>query len=435
MAQIVESTTPGITEEQGRTKNSMVAAALIGTHSLEHMYGHGFQVLLPAIYGAFGLVPIEAGLLVAVRQLSSGITSTGSGIFVDMVQHRRGQILAFSMALLGFGYLLVAISPTYNLMLAALVFASAGSALWHPPALGLLSQRFPQRRGLFISLHRSFGNVGDTLGPLLVGILLGGLALWWMKGEVWDGISWRWIAGGLSPFMLLLAVLVAIFLRNVGGPKPAHVPLGPNLRNQLSLMREAFRAGGMWPIFIVSAVRGMGDRTIVWVIPFYIGLGLEDGGLGKGPFWVGIYVALLTAPGIIAGPIFGALSDRIGRKPLISFFMAVAVILSLTMGLGGDGMVLIISVALFGIFHFSVNSLTQAAAMDLISGRRLESTFIGLLWGSNAAFGAVMAIVAGALVGFFGWTIAFYLAAGLFFLGFLTSLLLPSTRSYQPQPA
>ena len=49
-------------QQANRTKNSVMATTLIGTHSLEHMYGHGFQVLLPAIYQAFGLVPIEAGL-------------------------------------------------------------------------------------------------------------------------------------------------------------------------------------------------------------------------------------------------------------------------------------------------------------------------------------------------------------------------------------
>lgn len=430
---MAETLTVAPPQEANRTKNSVMATTLIGTHSLEHMYGHGFQVLLPAIYQAFGLVPIEAGLLGAVRQLSSGITSTGSGFFVDMVQHRRGQILAFSMVLLGVGYLLVALSPTYVLILSALVLASAGSALWHPPALGLLAQRFPQRRGLVISLHRSFGNVGDTLGPLIVGILLGGVVLWWMDGTVWEGISWRWIAGGLSPVMLLMAVLVGVFLRNVGGPKPPPVAVGVKLKSQLANMREAFRGGGMWAIFAVSAIRGMGDRTIVWAIPFYIGLGPEDGGLDKGPMWVGIYVALLTAPGIIAGPIFGAASDRIGRKPLISFLMGTAVILSITMGLGGGGNLMILAVALFGLFHFSVNSLTQAAAMDLVAGRQLESTFIGLLWGSNAAFGAVASLGAGALVGFFGWQISFYLAAGFFLIGFLSSLFLPSTGAPQVQ--
>ena len=423
---MVVTEAPPLPQQGPRTKDSVMASTLIGSHSIEHMYGHGFQVLLPAIYVTFGLAPIEAGLLVAVRQLSSGITSTVSGFFVDMVQHRRGPILAFSMALLGVGYLLVAMSPTYALILAALVFASAGSALWHPPALGLLAQRYPQRRGFMISLHRSFGNIGDTVGPLLVGILLGGVVLWWMDGTVWDGISWRWIAGGMSPLMLVMAIGVLITLRHVGGDKPPSLDVRAKLVGQLANMREAFAGGGMWAIFIVSAIRGMGDRTLVLALPLYIGLSLEDGGLGKGPFWVGFHVALLTAPGIIAGPIFGAVSDKIGRKPLISLIMAVGVMLSLGMVWGDGGIIMTLSVALFGLFHFSVNSLTQASAMDLVAGRQLESTFIGLLWGSNAAFGAIAALLAGVLVGHYGWGIAFYLASGFFLIGFLVSLSLPN---------
>ena len=110
--------------------------------------------------------------------------------------------------------------------------------------------------------------------------------------------------------------------------------------------------------------------------------------------------------------------------------MAVGVVLSLGMVWGDGGIIMTLSVALFGLFHFSVNSLTQAAAMDLVAGRQLESTFIGLLWGSNAAFGAIAALLAGLLVGVFGWDIAFYLAAGFFLVGFLVSLGLPSKSAY-----
>ena len=68
--------------------------------------------------------------------------------------------------------------------------------------------------------------------------------------------------------------------------------------------------------------------------------------------------------------------------------------------------------------------------MDLVAGRQLESTFIGLLWGSNAAFGAIASLLAGVLVGVFGWDIAFYLAAGFFLVGFLVSLGLPGKSAY-----
>ena len=163
-----------ITEpEFQRTKNPVMATTVISAHTLEHMYGRAFLVLIPQIYITLGLATIQAGLLDAVRQLSGGATSMTGGFFVDMFQHRRAHILAFSMSLLAFGYFLVSIAPTFGLILASLALASAGSALWHPPALGLLAQRFPSRRGLFISMHRSTGNIGDWLGPLIVGFLLG----------------------------------------------------------------------------------------------------------------------------------------------------------------------------------------------------------------------------------------------------------------------
>ena len=403
--------------EYQRTKDPVMAATVIGAHALEHMYGRAFLVLIPQIYITLGLAPIQAGLLDAVRQLSGGATSMTGGFFVDMFQHRRAHILAFSMGLIAVGYFLVSIAPTYGLILAALAVASAGTALWHPPALGLLAQRFPQQRGLFISLHRSTGNIGDWLGPLIVGGLLA-------------VVGWRWIVGGGTPVLLVFAVVIFFLLRNVGGPKIEGVDYKAKFRTQVRDMRESFRGTGMWWIFSVSAVRGMGDRSLLWVIPLYLTDQLE-----LSSFWVGFHVALLAAPGIFVGPMFGALSDKIGRKPIIIFIMASAVIFPTTMALGGDGLGMTISVLFFGVFLFSVNSLTQAAAIDVASGKGLEGTFIGLMWGSNAFFGAMASIISGVIVEYIGWHAAFYFASGLFFLGFLSSLALPGDfikRERQP---
>jgi len=404
--------------QDNRTKDSVMATTVIGAHALEHMYGRAFLVLIPQIYIALGLAPIQAGLLDAVRQLSGGATSMTGGFFVDMFQHRRAHILTFSMSLIAIGYFLVSIAPTFGLILAALALASAGTALWHPPALGLLAQRFPNQRGLFISMHRSTGNIGDWLGPLIVGGLLA-------------VVGWRWIVGGGTPVLLFLAFVIFLLLRNVGGPKVEGTDYRAKFRNQMRDMRESFRGTGMWWIFTVSAVRGMGDRSLLWVIPLYLSDQLE-----LSSFWVGFHVALLAAPGIFAGPMFGALSDRIGRKPIIVFIMASAVIFPTTMALGGDGLGMTASVLLFGIFLFSVNSLTQAAAVDVASGKGLEGTFIGLMWGSNAFFGAMSSIIAGVIVEYIGWHAAFYFASGLFFMGFISSLALPGSFSKQePQTA
>ena len=418
MVETTETVPAPARQEGGRTSDKTMATTLIGTHGLEHIYAHSFPVLVTAIYESMALDPIQAGVMSAVRQLTGGLTSVGSGFFVDIFRYRSGQVLGISMGLIGLGYLMVALSPTYTILLAALAVASAGSALWHPPALGLLARRFPSQRGLYISLHRSMGNVGDLAGPLIAGALLG-------------VVSWRWIMGGGTPVLLLLGVIVLILLWNVGGPKPGPINLVSNLKSQMISLRESFRGTGMWSIFIVSAVRGMGDRSYIFFLPFYL---RQE--LGMGFFMVSVHVSLVAAPGIVSGPIFGALSDRIGRKLIIAFLMLIAVVLSITTIIVGGGLLMTLSIGLFGLFHSSVNSLTQAAAIDVAEGRGLDATFMGLMWGSNAAFSAAAAGVLGILINHYNddWGIAFYSAAILFFLGFLTTLAMPNSKSTNSQP-
>ena len=418
MVETTETVPAPARQEGGRTSDKTMATTLIGAHGLEHIYAHSFPVLVTAIYESMALDPIQAGVMSAVRQLTGGLTSVGSGFFVDIFRYRSGQVLGISMGLIGLGYLMVALSPTYTILLAALVVASAGSALWHPPALGLLARRFPRQRGLYISLHRSMGNVGDLAGPLIAGALLG-------------VVSWRWIMGGGTPVLLLLGVIVLILLWNVGGPKPGPINLASNLKSQMISLRESFRGTGMWSIFIVSAVRGMGDRSYIFFLPFYL---RQE--LGMGFFMVSVYVSLVAAPGIVSGPVFGALSDRIGRKLIIAFLMLIAVVLSITTIIAGGGLLMTLSIGLFGLFHSSVNSLTQAAAIDVAEGRGLDATFMGLMWGSNAAFSAAAAGVLGILINRYNddWGIAFYSAAILFFVGFLATLAMPNSKSTNSQP-
>jgi len=66
----------------------------------------------------------------------------------------------------------------------------------------------------------------------------------------------------------------------------------------------------------------------------------------------------------------------------------------------------------------------------------LDATFMGLMWGSHAAFRAAAAGVLGILIPTYNddWGIAFYTAAILFFLGFLTTLAMPNSKSTNSQP-
>ena len=195
----------------------------------------------------------------------------------------------------------------------------------------------------------------------------------------------------------------------------------------------------MLPIFIVSAVHGMGDRALLSMIPIFIYDQINQGTFWIGSpessrLWVGVHASLLSAGVIAVAPVFGDLSDRIGRKPLIVLVLVVATLSSPTMALSGGTIGFTLSVIVWSFFAFSVNSLTQASAMDLVAGKGLEGTFIGLTWGFNAFFGFATALVAGLLADTTGRDAVFFLAASLFFLGLLASLVMPSIKVLN-QPA
>ena len=415
-----------------RTRGSVMATTLVGAHAFEHLYAHSIPIIILAIITEFELGALSVGAVVAIRSIFGGITSTAGGFLVDLFHHRVAWVLAISTLMIGTGYLLMSIAPSYALILCALALGSMGSALWHPPALGLLARRFPERRGLFISMHRSTGSVGDVIGPLAAGALIAG-ALTWSGGvgdaEVavswplpWGTVDWRYILGFSTPVMFIATVVIFILLRNAGSERPVNVDIGARVRTNWAGMKDAFRGTGMWAIFTVSAVRGMADRSLVFLVPLYL---IH---LGVGEFQAAVHVMLMVLPGILFGPIIGSLSDRIGRRPLIIFIMGVTTMLTIAIIMvSGEGYSPWITafVAIYGMMNFSVNNLTQAAAADIAAGRRLESSFLGLMWGNNTLFGAIAAFMIFGPVEWFDWQYGFFIAAAIYFAGFLVSLLIP----------
>ena len=443
-------------QQERRTRDGVMATTVIGAHAFEHFYAHTIPFLAAIIAADLGLGAFQVGLIVVVRSIFGGITSTVGGFLVDLFHHRVSWVLSISAFSIGVGYLLMSLAPTYILILAALALGSMGSALWHPPALGLLARRFPTRRGFFISMHRSMGSIGDVLGPMIAGALVGGVLAWTLSSGgaernlfalemPWGEISWRWVLLFSTPIMFTSSIVILVLLRHAGGTRPENFDLGQRIRVNWDGLKDAFRGTGMWAIFTVSAVRGMADRSLVFLVPLYLTFLLQQQGVTLEiiAFQAAVHVALMVGPGIVIGPMIGALSDRIGRRAIIIFVMAVTTLLTLAIiwsgqQAGGYTPWITLFVAIYGILNFSVNNLTQAAAADIAAGRRLESSFLGMMWGNNTLFGAAAALVIFGSVEWFedgnGWQYGFYITAAIYFAGLLVSLLIPSRPRLAAQP-
>ena len=110
----------------------------------------------------------------------------------DMYKKRVGLIIGLSALILSVGFYLVSIISYDNwifLGFVSFIFLGAGANLWHPPAFSVLSYKYPEKKAFALGVHLSAASAGNTLGPLITGLILGGF--------VFDMILLNQLGGGI----------------------------------------------------------------------------------------------------------------------------------------------------------------------------------------------------------------------------------------------
>ena len=168
----------------------------------------------------------------------------------------------------------------------------------------------------------------------------------------------------------------------------------------------------------------LGYGMVLPVMPFYI----EE--LGAGGRELGWLMASYSLMQLIFAPIWGTLSDRIGRKPVLSLGVLGYAIALLLFGLATQFWMLFLARTLSGI----LSSATMPTAMAYIGDNLPEKERSGGMGQLGAAMG--VGVVIGPLIGGMlssNWlALPFFIGAGLAALAFLLILfLLPEPRTHQ----
>jgi len=259
-----------------------------------------------------------------------------------------------------------------------------------------------------LSFHGVGGNVGDVLGPALTGALL--LVL-----------SWREILSIYAVVPLFLTFVVFWAFRDIGRTGPqASTPTG--FSEQMNQTRQSFKAHPrLWGIMTVAGLRGMAHVAFLPFLALYLGLETQ---LGMSKPILGLHIALLVGVGIVSTPVMGYLSDRLGRKlVLIPGMLGLAVLTALLVPFG-EGIGLIIVIALLGIFLFSDQPILTAGALDVI-GEGVVASTLGVFSFSRFALAAASPLIAGYLFDSQGIESTFFYIAGLYVLATIILLLVP----------
>ena len=363
-----------VSPELRRGRNQL--AALVSTgHAIKHIYNSGLQaILFPEIKLGLGLTATQLGSLVAARQVTGWFTTMGAGYLGDRFAHRASLMLGISLSLMGVSFFLAGNASSYWVMFAAMLVVGLGPSLYHPPAIGALSRRFPDRRGFAISLHGTGGSAGEVLGPL---VAAGALTFF-----VWQDV----LKISLVP-ALLAAFVIWSMMRSVPGEAPGSASTRAYLASLVALVKKR----ALFALVMIAAMRSMGQSAVVTFLPIYLREDLEFSATR-----VAIYLSLAQVVGIGVQPMMGFLSDRYGRKAVLVPALALQALLFLGLYYADPGAQLVLVILALGAVLYSLHTIFIAAAMD-VAGGEVQSTVVSLIYGATF-LGTVSPILAGLIV-------------------------------------
>jgi len=381
-------------------------AFLVGFgHGGTHWIAAFFYLLLPFITRDLGLSYTDAGLLVSVFHLSSLFANLGSGVMVDVT----GRRVVFQVAalLIGAGALFTFGVSQGLLVLALLVtLIGASNNLWHPAAIAYLSEMYPANRGYALSIHALGANLGDTLAPLAAGSLLAVLS--------WQGAA---VTGAVP--VVFIALLIAASLLGKDNRARAATRSPMSFSEYLLGLKRIVRDRMVLGLCLMAGFRSMAQNGLLMFLPLFL---IDE--LHTGPIWMGIAIMAMQLGGLVAAPLAGAWSDRIGRRPVVLSGLTVTTIVIAAITLISNDVALVATISVLGFALFAVRPVIHSWMMDLVPAS-LSGSATSLLFGTQALLSATVPPIGGLIADAYGLSAVFYLLAGTMLVANFLVFLLP----------
>jgi len=353
-------------------------------------------MLLPSMGEGLGLGYSEMGFISTVNFIGYLAAVVLCGRAVRRFGAR--QVITAGTALVAFSMLLVSRAEGFFQALIFYFLTGVGSGAANVPIMGLVAH-------WFLASHRGraagFMVIGSGFAIMFSGVLIPHI------NELQGAEGWRlsWTVLGLVS--LAVALLGAVLLRNTPsekGLKPmGHVRGGslPSLPPRHIAAAIVARLGGIYFLF---------GFTYVIYATFIVTTLVQERGFSEaaaGSFW--FWIGFLS---LLSGPLFGTLSDRLGRKAALMLVFALQGSAYVLVALELPEAFLYLSIFLFGICAWSIPSIMAAAVGDYMGPERAVAAFgtITFFFGLGQIAGPALAGALAEYLDSFSWS---YLLAAL----------------------
>jgi len=139
-----------------------------------HFVNDGFEMvvptLLPAMALSLGLSYAEIGIVGSALVVAMGLGQAFVGAFSDYFGHKK-LIIFLGVFSTSVAFLLMSISDSFIMLVAANLLAGFGLSIYHPVGIAMITNMFSSRQGKAIGIHGVGGNLGMFLFPIIAGVL------------------------------------------------------------------------------------------------------------------------------------------------------------------------------------------------------------------------------------------------------------------------
>ncbi|MFZ5773352.1 MAG: MFS transporter [Thermodesulfobacteriota bacterium] len=377
-------------------------------------------MLLPSMGTSLGLSFSQMGLISTANFVGYLVAVLLCGKLSARFGARR--LIGFALLLVGLSMLCIGASTELLLIIVFYALTGMGSGMSNVSMMALVSAWFTSR------------SRGKAAGFIVIGsgfaIVIAGRLVPWLNGP--DGQGWRlsWLV--LGAIVMVVAVICYLILRD----RPQDLglePVGSGHRSSPECSRAFFAAEQVRPalIYHCAAIYFLFGFTYVIYATFVVTVMVQERGFSEaaaGNFWS--WVGFLS---LFSGPVFGGMSDRLGRKAALITVFSIQSLAYLLIAVNLPGLFLYLSIGFYGIVAWSIPSIMAALVADYAGPHRTVSVFgfITFIFGIGQIAGPYLAGVLAELSGSFSGS--FYLAAGLAVLAALLSAALPGRTRLRQQ--
>ena len=383
---------PSLFSRLGRNVLALSAVSLLTDVASEMTYPL-LPVFLATVLGASAT---SVGVIEGAAESTAALLKLASGWWSDRVSRRKPLVL-LGYTIASLIRPLIGLAQSVSQVLAIRVTDRVGKGIRSSPRDALIADSVdPAIRGRAFGFHRAADHAGAVIGPLLAFAIL------------------RWSRLDLRTVFLLTAIPGALAVATLlFGVREVPRDLPP--RQERTLDPKVALGRRFWAYLGVLLLFTLGNSTDAFLL-------LRANQLGVAPALIPILWAMLHVVKSASSTPGGALSDRLGRKPLIVAGWLVYAAVYFAFGRAGAAWQIWALFAVYGLYFGLTEGVEKALVADLVPADRRGAAFgwynlaIGLgalpasllfgalwdRWGSAAAFdfGALLALAAAIGVAF-----------------------------------